>query len=121
MVVQAYFVAADMNCDGSVSYADINPFVLAMSNRSRYEARYPNCDWLNGDLNGDGAVNYADIDVFSSMFSGGVAVSWGLRAGLTWDGENRLVGFEPQAPTAASQKVAFTYDYVGRRVGQMRS
>ena len=113
-----YFVAADMNCDGSVSYADINPFVLAMSNRSRFEARYPNCDWLNGDLNGDGAVNYADIDVFSSLFSGGVAVSWGLRAGLTWDGENRLVGFEPQAPTAASHKVAFTYDYVGRRVGE---
>ena len=25
-----YYVAADMNCDGSINYADVNPFILAL-------------------------------------------------------------------------------------------
>ena len=42
----------------------------------------------------------------------------GLRATLTWDAENRLIGFTPVAPTAESRKVEFTYDYLSRRVRQ---
>lgn len=54
----------DVNCDGVINYADINPFVLALSSRSKYQSRYPNCIWLNADCNGDSGVTYADINPF---------------------------------------------------------
>ena len=55
--------AGDLNCDGAVTYADIDPFVAALN--------YPGgvgwpheCPWLNADCNGDDDVTYADIDAF---------------------------------------------------------
>ena len=54
----------DMNCDGVVDYADINPFVAALQSQTMYTARYPNCRWLNADVNRNGQVNYADIGAF---------------------------------------------------------
>lgn len=61
----------DMNCDGFVNNFDIDPFVLALTGASAYEAAYPDCNIENGDINGDGLVNNFDIDAFVAMLSGG--------------------------------------------------
>jgi len=37
-------------------------------------------------------------------------------ASYTWDAENRLIAVEPQTPAPGARKVAFTYDYMSRRV-----
>jgi hypothetical protein len=60
----------DMNCDGAVTFADINPFVLALSGQHSYLTRYPDCNWLYADINGDGVVSYADINPFVRLLSG---------------------------------------------------
>lgn len=54
----------DLNCDGAVNFADINPFVAALSGTATYDATYPYCRWLNADCNGDGAVTFMDINPF---------------------------------------------------------
>jgi hypothetical protein len=58
----------DMNCDGVVTFADIDLFVEALAGESSW-AHSP-CPWLNADCNGDCAVNFADIDVFVALLSG---------------------------------------------------
>ena len=63
------WLAGDMNCDGLISYADVNPFVLALNSQSSYEAQHPGCFWLHADTNGDGAVNYGDINPFVALLS----------------------------------------------------
>jgi hypothetical protein len=55
---------ADCNCDGQISYADINPFVQALGNLSTWQATYPTCPWQNCDINADGVISYADINPF---------------------------------------------------------
>ena len=60
----------DLTCDGQISYADIDAFVLALTNRSKYELLYARCDWNNADCNGDGEVSYADIRPFLRLFKG---------------------------------------------------
>jgi hypothetical protein len=67
---QPTLLPGDLNCDGVVNFADINPFVLALSNPAAYASQYPNCQILNGDINGDGAVNFADINPFVALLSG---------------------------------------------------
>ncbi len=62
-------VVGDMNCDGVVSFGDINPFVLALSNPQSYQQRYPNCRLLNGDINGDGIFDFNDINGFVSLLT----------------------------------------------------
>jgi len=59
--------AGDLNCDGSVTFADIDPFVLALSGQAAYESQYPGCRWLNADCNADGDVTFADIDAFVAL------------------------------------------------------
>lgn len=54
----------DMDCDGTVSFLDIDAFVLALSGEAAYLAQYPNCHWLNGDTNNDQTVDFFDIDPF---------------------------------------------------------
>ena len=61
----------DLNCDGTVDFGDINPFVLALSNPVVYEATYPDCV-LTGDINTDGTVDFADINPFVALLSGGM-------------------------------------------------
>ena len=60
----------DLNCDGAVNFADINPFVLALTGQAPYEAAFPNYNWLNADCNADGAVNFADINPFVALLTG---------------------------------------------------
>ncbi len=57
----------DLNCDGAVTFGDIDGFVLALSGPDAYAERYPDCDWLAGDCNGDGEVTFADIDAFVAL------------------------------------------------------
>ncbi len=61
----------DMNCDGSVNFFDIDPFVLAVTNPPAYEAAYPDCDIMLADCNDDGVVNFFDIDCFVAIITGG--------------------------------------------------
>jgi hypothetical protein len=68
----ANLLHGDLNCDGVVNFADINPFVLAISNPAAWEATYPGCPTLNGDMNGDGDFNFGDINPFVACLSTGV-------------------------------------------------
>jgi hypothetical protein len=66
-------VAGDMNCDGTISFADINPFVQYLSNFSAWQAAYPGCPAQNGDINGDGTYgqgSFGDINPFVALLTG---------------------------------------------------
>jgi hypothetical protein len=63
----------DLNCDGTVGFADINPFVLFLSNNARWLTEFPDCDPLNGDINGDGTygdASFRDINPFVALLTG---------------------------------------------------
>ena len=57
--------AGDLDCDGWVTYADIDLFIEAL-NYPAGEGWPYECPWLQGDCNVDGSVSYADIDAFVS-------------------------------------------------------
>jgi hypothetical protein len=57
-------VPGDLNCDGSVDFNDIDPFIVALISRDDYESQYPACDYFNGDIDGNGPVDSDDIDGF---------------------------------------------------------
>jgi hypothetical protein len=59
----------DCNCDGSVDFGDINPFVLVLTNPAAWEAAYPGCPLANADINADGAVDFGDINPFVALLS----------------------------------------------------
>lgn len=63
-------VPGDLNCDGSVDFDDIDPFVLALSNPDAYEALFPTCYILQGDIDRSGDVNFDDIDPFVELLTG---------------------------------------------------
>ena len=58
----------DMNCDGEITLADIQPFVLALADPAGFQAAYPNCLIQHGDMDGDGAVDGEDIGLFVRLF-----------------------------------------------------
>ena len=64
-------LTGDLNCDGMITYADINPFVQILSNFGGWQAAHPGCPWQNGDCNQDGMITYADINPFVAILSGG--------------------------------------------------
>jgi hypothetical protein len=60
----------DMNCDGTVNFGDINPFVAFITNQAGWAAQHPNCNPLNGDINGDGTygqASFSDINPFVAV------------------------------------------------------
>jgi hypothetical protein len=62
----------DLNCDGVISFADINPFVTYLSNFTGWQAQFPGCDARNGDVNCDGvfgANSFGDINPFVSLMT----------------------------------------------------
>ena len=67
----------DLDCDGTagyLSFGDINPFVLYLSNFSAWQATYPGCDPTCGDINGDGTYgqgSFGDINPFVMLLTGG--------------------------------------------------
>jgi hypothetical protein len=62
-------LAGDLNCNGSVDFGDINPFVLRLTNPAGYQAAYPGCPDANGDINGNGSVGFDDINPFVALLS----------------------------------------------------
>lgn len=54
----------DMNCDGAVDIADIEPFSVALIDPDGYSASYPSCGLTQGDLNGDSSIDGLDIAEF---------------------------------------------------------
>jgi hypothetical protein len=63
----------DTNCDGVVSAADIDPFVVALTGgQAAYEAQFPSCNFWHADCNEDGAVSAADIDPFVAILTSGL-------------------------------------------------
>ena len=65
------FFYGDLNCDGSIDFGDINPYVLALTDPAAYGATFPACDVLNADINGDGAVDFGDINPFVALLPAG--------------------------------------------------
>ncbi len=54
----------DTNCDGTVGFGDINPFVAGLTGG-------PMCNPLNFDINQNGTVGFDDINPFVALLSGG--------------------------------------------------
>ena len=104
----------DMNCDGVVNFGDTDPFVMALTNPTLYEATYPDCDIMHGDINGDGVVNFGDMDGYVALITGGGSPF--TAETFVYDAENRLIEYRPTTPGADDLKVTFGYDYLGRRV-----
>jgi hypothetical protein len=64
------FTVGDLNCDGVISAADIDPFVIALTQgQAGYQAQFPDCNFLNADCNADGTVSAADIDAFVTLLT----------------------------------------------------
>jgi len=76
--IQALFATqhtlnGDINCDNQVTFADINPFVLAFTDPALYQQTYPDCPLENRDINDDGVFDYGDINCFVALLvSGGI-------------------------------------------------
>jgi hypothetical protein len=71
--VSANYKKGDLNCDGSVNFGDINPFVLYLSNYTGWSNAYPGCDPKNGDINCDGTygqASFGDINPFVALLTG---------------------------------------------------
>ena len=54
----------DMNCDGRITFTDIDLFVESLGGESAW---VHSCRWLNADCNRDGRVTFADIDPFVAL------------------------------------------------------
>jgi hypothetical protein len=64
-------LAGDLNCDGAVNFADINPFVLYLSNFATWQGTYAGCLPENGDINGDGLYpDFGDINPTIALLGG---------------------------------------------------
>jgi hypothetical protein len=68
----ALYLAGDLNCDGTVNFGDINPFVLYLANFSAWQTAYVDCPPQVGDINGDGIFpSFGDINPFVALLTGG--------------------------------------------------
>jgi subtilisin family serine protease len=63
-------MVGDLNCDGEVNFADINPFVQILTDLAGWQAAHPDCPMGNGDINGDGSVSFGDINPFVALLTG---------------------------------------------------
>jgi hypothetical protein len=66
----ANLYVGDLNCDGRVSFGDINPFVQYLSSFAAWQAAFPGCNPRNGDINADGVYGqgaFGDINPFVSL------------------------------------------------------
>jgi C1A family cysteine protease len=64
------YAVGDLNCDGVVDFADINPFVLLLSDPDGYPLAYPDCYAINGDADRNGVVNFDDVAPFVAALAG---------------------------------------------------
>lgn len=64
------YLLGDINADGAVTTADIDPFVAMMSEtKQMYYQSFPYGYWYTGDINQDGSINGADIDPFVALLT----------------------------------------------------
>lgn len=61
----------DMNCDGCVDNADIDPFNLALSDQRAYAELFPNCPIERADINQDRHINLFDLQPFVELLNPG--------------------------------------------------
>ncbi len=62
------FILGDVNNDGSVLYADVDPFVEALGiTQETFQIHRPLWSWLAADCNHDGMITFADIDPFVDL------------------------------------------------------
>ncbi len=62
----------DLNCDGVISFGDINPFVMYLSNFAAWQGQFSGCNARNGDINCDGAFgqgSFSDINPFVALMT----------------------------------------------------
>ncbi len=62
----------DLNCDGTINFGDINPFVLYLSNIAAWQGAFPGCPIENGDINCDGVMgqgSFGDINPFVALMT----------------------------------------------------
>jgi hypothetical protein len=67
------YAVGDMNCDGTVDFGDINPFVLYLSQFTLWQETFAGCPPTVGDINGDGTYgqeSFGDINPFVELLSG---------------------------------------------------
>jgi hypothetical protein len=57
----------DVNCDGTVDFRDINPFVQALADAAGYMGSYPGCWSGSADINDDGSADFGDISPFVEL------------------------------------------------------
>ncbi len=65
-VATTYFLG-DMNCDGLVTFDDVDGFVLALYGPAVYYTEYPTCNWESADANNDGRVDFDDVNPFVAL------------------------------------------------------
>jgi hypothetical protein len=64
-VIPGASLPGDMNCDSSLTVADVAPFALALIDPAEYEVQFPPpCDINNADMDGNMAVNAIDVRLF---------------------------------------------------------
>ena len=57
-------VAGDVDCSGTLTNFDVDPFVLALVDPMGYAIAFPDCDARRADLDGDGELTNFDVDPF---------------------------------------------------------
>lgn len=60
----------DMNCDGSINFADIPLFVNAVLDPAAFDAAHPSCDSTQADLDESGAPDGLDVQAFVASLIG---------------------------------------------------
>lgn len=64
------FVLGDMNVDSIVDFDDINPFVMALRNQTRYMKEFRIHPVIHGDINQDAKFDFDDINLFVALLRG---------------------------------------------------
>ena len=62
-------ILGDMNCDCTVSVADVDSFVLAMLDGAGYLIAHPGCDIQQADVNGDLVIDGIDVSGFTALLA----------------------------------------------------
>ncbi|MBK9127935.1 MAG: hypothetical protein IPM13_09055 [Phycisphaerales bacterium] len=102
-------VVGDLNCDGEVTFDDLDAFMLALTDPSGYAQAHPDCRLLLGDVDGDGQLTFDDIDYWVAL----IGVSAVAADRYEYDHENRLTAVRGPGGVL---KLRIWYDALGRRI-----
>jgi ELWxxDGT repeat protein len=82
-------IPGDLNGDLAINFADLTPFVLALTDPDTYTAMYPLLDReFLCDVSGDGECNLGDIGPFVALLTGDMAAGT-VSSPLTVDDDGR--------------------------------